>query len=200
MEIQKLEQFLQSKIFPDLEKGDLKWDKPHTQAVIHYVKEIIKHSAELNLDLTVLLIAAYAHDWGYSKFYKPGESLSYGEYSEAKKQHMEIGSEMVTELLEDEVFNFLSDEQKQRIIHLVSIHDKAEDLKENDELVLMEADVLGALDTDFVQPTFDKESNAKVIESIRKRKFSRFINNYSKQQFDILLKKRQDYYKNHPEL
>ena len=79
MEIE-IEKKLQEVIFPELSKGDPKWDLPHTKSVVHYVKEILENKDADGVDSDVLITAAYAHDWGYTKFYKQGESLTQPEY------------------------------------------------------------------------------------------------------------------------
>ena len=63
--LEKLEKYLQDKVFPKLEAGRPDWDKPHTQAVVDHLKNILQNSPKLNLDEHVLLIAAYTHDLGY---------------------------------------------------------------------------------------------------------------------------------------
>ncbi|MEK7096977.1 MAG: hypothetical protein AAB859_01535, partial [Patescibacteria group bacterium] len=95
------------------------WDKPHTQAVVFYTKEIIKATPELDTDCNVLIISAYAHDWGYTDFYKLGSSLTQSEYLEAKKVHMAIGAEKIMNLLACNEFSSLKPEQKSRIIGLI---------------------------------------------------------------------------------
>lgn len=202
MNIQHLEKFLQSKIFPDLRKGDLNRDLPHTISIVEKVKEIIQNTHELNLKLSILIIAAYCHDWGYAPFFKDdGESMSFEEYAEAKKHHMEIGAEMTRDLLKDEYFSFLSDEEKERIVHLVRVHDNVEELTETDELVLMEADTLAGLDTDFIKPTFTKEGNDKYIKiGVKRNRLPRFITEHGKRMVEVYLRKREEYYEEHKEL
>lgn len=188
-----IEKYTKQIIFSDLKKGDPDWDIPHTTAVVHYTKEIIKHS-NLDLDPTVLVISAYAHDWGYVPFYKPGKSLSFDEYKEAKKSHADISAQKTNDLLKNEVYIDLTNQRKQRIIHLVAIHDKKDQLKDTDELTLMEADTLGGLDLDFVIPSFDAKGNSKYMTGIREKRLPLFINDYSKNKFEELFKKREEYY------
>jgi hypothetical protein len=63
-------------------------------------------------------------------------------------------------------------------------------LKDNDELVLMEADTLGGLDTDFVTPSWTKEQNAKYLEDVRNKRFPKFISPQGKHAFGECFKKR----------
>ena len=119
----------------------------------------------------------------------------FNEYMKAKKQHMDIGAKNVKNLLEDSVYGDLSEKQKERIIHLVRVHDDLESIKDLDERILVEADTLAGLDTDFMKPTFDPESNEKYLNSVKKKRLSLFTTDFSIKTFDIVLQKRVDYYK-----
>ncbi|MFA5021576.1 MAG: HD domain-containing protein [Patescibacteria group bacterium] len=191
----KLEAYLKKKILPDLKKGRPFWDKPRTVEVVAYVKRIIKHCPELKLDQDVLIIAAYAHDWGYSGLFKVKEVLNYEEVKDAKTQHMIIGAKKTRKLLKDKFFNFLTVKQKQRCIHLVAIHDKVAELKDVDEIVLMEADMLSGLDANSVKPTFDAKSNKKFINEVKTKRLPKFITGYSLKEAKKLIKVRMAYYR-----
>lgn len=71
-----IENYTKEYIFKDLSKGDPNWDIPHTTAVVHHLKELIKATPDIDLDATVLIIAAYGHDWGYADFYNQGQALT----------------------------------------------------------------------------------------------------------------------------
>jgi hypothetical protein len=98
--------------------------------------------------------------------------------------------------LNDKIFSFLTDKQKKRCIHLVAVHDSLADLKDNDELVLMEADTLGGLDTSFVKPTFDFESNDKYMRGVKEKRVPKFITKFGKKAVKTLIQRRTDYYLN----
>jgi len=191
----KLENYLKEKIFTDLEKGRPNWDKPHTIAVVAWLKRILANTPNLNLDKTVLLIAAYAHDWGYSQIYSTDNLTNYGQVQNAKLIHMDLGANKVKTLLNKKFFGFLSESQKERVVHLVQVHDRLDRLSHPDELILMEADTLGALDVSLVKPTFDYQSNLKYIDEVRKNRISKFITNYSKKTVEKLIQARLDFYK-----
>lgn len=196
---QQTEEYLKEKIFPELEKGRPGWDKPHTEAVVSYMKEIIKQVPQLEPVKEILIIAAYAHDWGYAGLFQDGKPVDLKKIMESKKLHMIIGAEKIGKLLEDDVFNYLTNEQKQRTIHLVRVHDKLDgSLKDIDELALLEADTLGMIDVEKVKPTFDKEDNEKWMKICicRRERISRFINPYSKEKIEKLFKKREEYFQN----
>jgi len=195
MDQTELETFLQASILPVLEKGRKNWDKEHTLAVVHYLKEILKH-IDYNLDETVLLIAAYAHDWGYSGlFLHPNVQLD--EVAKQKKLHAIRGAEMLAKLLQSPFFNVLSPAQKERAVHLVKVHDELESLVSKDEIILMEADTLGGLDIKRVKPTFNKQSNVKYIAGVKKKRLPLFAHKFSIQKAHMLLAERENYYKNY---
>lgn len=194
MVLNTLEEYLKDKILPKLEEGRPNWDKPHTEAVVHYLKKIIDNSPDLDLDREVLLIAAYTHDWGYAGLFRDGKPLDYENVESVKQSHMEIGAKKVKELLKNSVFSGLSGGQKKRVIHLVKIHDSLNKLKDNDELVLMEADTLAGLDVEKVKPGFDKDSNDRYMAGVKKKRYSKFISEYAKGGFERLFKLRKEYY------
>jgi hypothetical protein len=193
---QKIERLLQKKIFPDLERGKRDFDLPHTKAVVMWLQDIIRNNPQLELDRDVLIISAYAHDWGYSGLFEKRDHTNYGAVMETKPLHMIAGAEKIKILLNDELFSFLSKNQKQRIIHLVAVHDKVRDLKDLDELILMEADTLGAIDCINLKPTFDQESNKKYMNFVLRERKPKLITDFTKNKFNELAKLRQKYYDN----
>lgn len=193
--LKRIEEYLRERIFPELERGRPGFDKPHTEAVVKKLKEILEHNPDLDVDPVVLIIAAYAHDWGYAGLFKNGKPAQLKEVDSAKTDHMEIGANKLRSLLADDFFNFLEDSQKERAIHLVRIHDNLENLNDVDELILMEADVLGAADVSLVKPTFDFESNKKWVKDIREEKLPKFITDFSKKEAERAIKQRERYYR-----
>ena len=160
-----LEAFLQDKILPDLERGRPEQDRPHTLAVVQKLKDILAHEPGLRLDRHVLVIAAYAHDWGYADLFSGGTPVQLDAMQQAKKLHMQLGAERLKALLDDSFFDFLSSAQKTRAVYLVSVHDNPDMWVETDVQVLMEADTLASLDVTLVKPTFDYVSNKKWMEN-----------------------------------
>ena len=189
------DKYLKEKILPDLEKSRGGFDKIHTLEVVAWLKQIIKHNPELKLDETVLLIAAYAHDWGYCDIYKDGQAMNFELVENAKKLHMELGAKKTETLLKDNFFSFLTDEQKNRCIHLVAVHDKKFEIEDVDELVLMEADMLSALEINTGKPLYDSESNKKFMEAMINFRIPKFITEFSKNEVKRLIQIREDYYK-----
>lgn len=192
--IDEIEAHLQNAIFPELENGRPNWDKPHTEAVVFYLKNILASSPRISVDFVVLLVAAYAHDWGYAGLFEKGKELKLKDILDVKALHMEIGVKKVSALLKDDFFGFLTDDQKGRIVHLVGVHDKLSEIKDTDERILVEADTLGGLDTDRIKPFADRESSDRYIRGVEKKRIPLFITDYGKKMVKSLIKKRQLYY------
>ena len=193
--LNNLEEYLKEKILPDLEKSRGGFDTIHTLEVITWLKQIIDHNPELKLDETVLIIAAYAHDWGYADIFRDGQVMNFEIIENAKKLHMELGAKKIEKLLDDNFFSFLTDAQKFRCIHLVAVHDKKFEIKEIDELILMEADMLSALDVNSGKPVLDVESNKKFMEAMLTTRIPKFITEFSKNEAKKLIQAREDYFK-----
>ncbi|MEK7096975.1 MAG: hypothetical protein AAB859_01525 [Patescibacteria group bacterium] len=81
----------------------------------------------------------------------------------------------------------------------MGIHDQLDKLSCIDELILMEADTLGGLDTDFVKPSFTKEENQRYMKSVEKNRRPLFITDYAKNKYVELFEKRSLYY-TYPEI
>jgi len=193
MNYEELENFLQRKIFPELEKGRASIDKAHTKSVAIKIKEIVKNTPALKIDYPVLIIAAYAHDWGYSELFENGKALKLSDVANTKEKHMVAGAKKLKNLLKDPFFNALSQKQKNRAIHLVKTHDRLDQLKDIDELLLMEADSLGGLDIEHVTFSFDKESKERFLKNSREKRLPKFITDWGKKEFKRLFLLRQKY-------
>lgn len=191
----EFEKHLKKKILPDLDKSRGGFDKIHTLEVVDWLKQIINHSPNLKLDRTVLIIAAYAHDWGYAGLFKDNQTMNFNAIENAKALHMELGAEKTKKLLDNERFSFLTDQQKARCVHLVAIHDNKQGIKDTDEIILMEADVLSGLDVNTGKPIFDAESNKKYMESVQGVRIPKFITTYSKNEAKRLIQKRINYFR-----
>jgi len=193
--LNNLEKYLKEKILPDLEKSRGGFDKIHTLEVVAWLKQIINHNPKLKLDETVLIIAAYAHDWGYANIFRDGQIMNFEIIENAKKLHMELGAKKIERLLADNFFSFLTDTQKSRCIHLVAVHDKKFEINDIDELILMEAGMLSALDVNSSKPVLDFESNKKFMKAILATRIPKFITEFSKSEAKRLIRAREDYFK-----
>jgi hypothetical protein len=191
-----VESFLKEKILPDLEKSRGGFDAIHTLEAVDWLKKIFEHTPKLNLDKDVLIIATYAHDWGYAGIFADGEVMTAEKIGSAKKAHMEIGAQKIGELLKDNIFDFLNHDQKERVIHLVAVHDKKYDIKDDDERVLMEADMLSGINVNSPKAKFDAASNVKFMDSLLNIRLPKFLTEYGKTEANRLIKEREIYYQN----
>ena len=92
-------------------------------------------------------------------------------------------------------FSFLTDKQKERAIHLVAVHDKKFELKDVDELVLMEADMLSSLDVNTKKPILNATSNKQFMDSMVNIRIPKFITEFSKNEAKRLIQAREEYFK-----
>lgn len=190
----ELTQALENYALSFLRQGRREWDEPHTRAVVYYAELIAKKEG---LDILVLVSAAWLHDIGYFGLFKPGESEKYEEVMDRKKAHMVEGAKMAAEFLNrPEIQGFYTPQQRERIVHLVRIHDKLEAQREVDEFALMEADTLGAIDITRVKPTFDKEDARKyIVKDLTLRRYGKFVTMTGVNLFNELLPKFEAYFK-----
>jgi len=175
-----------------LEKGRIGWDVPHTRAVVHYAKLITR---SVNADLMVIPTAAWLHDIGYYGLFK-GDSGKYEVVQDRKARHMIVGAEMAREFVDgEEVMGILTPRQRDRVVELVSVHDRVEELDDDlDKRILMEADTLGAIDVRRVRPTFDKEGRARYVEiDLNTRRGPRFRTSLGKELLAELIPKFLDF-------
>jgi hypothetical protein len=188
LNLNHLEKYLYSKIFPDLAEGRPS-DKPHTELVVAYVKMILKYNPDI--DPVPVIIAAYAHDWGYTHMFGTNTGLSLAEIGAKKDLHMQFGAEKLARLLSNSVFDQLTPNQKNRSVHLVKVHDNLKSIKDLDEIILMEADTLAGLEPDIMGKFRDPDSEARFLKKNRELRFPLFKNKYSLNEYERLYLKRQ---------
>ncbi len=177
MNTEPYEKYLIDTVLPQLEQGRPGWDKPHTVHVVEYVKKIIDNEPTVNTDKDALVVVAYLHDYGYMFFkdvLKSGPTKGI-----AKTQHAKKSAEYWTKIQDNEVFSAFSDTQKERINHLIVVHDEVEHLHAHDELLFMEADTLGALAMGNFQ-NIDNDVYQKYLNSVEQRRITRFVTDYAK--------------------
>lgn len=176
-----------------LSQGRAGWDIPHTRAVVYYSGEI---APTVGVDLLVGQTAAWFHDIGYFGLFGHGNSDKRGAIKNRKAQHMIEGARYTKGFLDKpEIARFYQPEQSDRVVHLVSVHDKVPELRDLDELVLMEADTLGAIDLAKVTPTFNYDDAMRYIESVHIRRIPRFMTDLGKKYVSELMPKFEEYFK-----
>lgn len=145
--------------------GRKDWDEPHSKAVAYYAGEIARAEG---LDVLVLETVGKLHDIGYSKLFKGDDSQKFDKimFTESRALHMVRGALAVKTFLESpEIAGYYTKEQKEEIVHLISVHDNIEELETPNEIALMEADTLGAIDIKRVKTTFNKEDAMKYVKT-----------------------------------
>lgn len=193
----EVKKYLGGRILSDLERGRPAFDRDHTLAVVSKMEHILEEDSLL--DPYVMIIAAYAHDWGYADLFAGGELIQMDQMKLVKPLHMELGAKKTQDLLKDSFFSFLSSTQKELIVHLVAVHDSIKDTESpsREEISLLEADVLGACDVSAVTPTFDPDSNQRWMRNVIEVKVPKFIHTYAIGEAQHLLEERERYYQEH---
>jgi len=149
------------------------WDLKHTNSVAFHTLQIARSE---KLDIPVMFTAAMLHDVGYANMFS-GTSNNLSEIMDKKEAHMVAGANRADEFLHrPDIIEFYGEEQRLRIVHLVGVHDKLQELKDLDELVLMEGDTLGAIDVSRTTPTFSYEHAKEYIEKkLLPKRYKRFV-------------------------
>ena len=140
-----------------------------------------------------MITAAYLHDYGYFGLF--GEETDWDEVQDRKQAHMVRGAEMARELLSQHWFQGgYTAEQIDKIASLVLIHDRLDKISGEEETLLVEADTLGNLDTDFIKPTFSDEDNERFIKEVERKRRPLFRNARALEAYPEVLEKRMEFY------
>ena len=182
-EIMKLsfekEQKLKNRVIPILKKGKPNWDVPHTKLAVEYMRQLIRANGGNEL---ILISTMYLHDIGYVGLLKKGHTLK--DYKKVTDKHMEVGAREAERILKELRY---PKKAIDKITHLVRMHDKVKELSTKEELLVMEADTLAALNTKRVKPTYIKEDYLKYLSGVEKNRVPRFITKKGKEILTKLL-------------
>ncbi len=191
-----IERTLRQIILKDLaNKGRPYWDKPHTEAVVYWMKYLLEKIDNHRLNPKVMITAAYAHDWGYMGLIKQKRITSIKEVTPYKKLHMKRSVEMIECLIVQRLPGYFTQPEILRLTHLISIHDDIDQLHEEDEILLMECDALGMIDAERVPPNLSATENEYAIQhSIYERRLPKFIHQEAKKIAQKLIKNRTEFY------
>lgn len=184
-----LEKKLISNVMPILEKCRPSWDKPHTLAVVYWMKELIKKEGG---DSKILITASYLHDVGYYNLVKD-HPYKYDEMMGKPKQtHGQRGVGVARSVLQ--MVGGYSIMEKDEIIHLVEVHDNLDQIKTFNDLLLFEADSLGQIDTDRV-PTnnLNEMDYMSFLKDFKEKRAPRFHTRSGKAYLKDVLKKIPEY-------
>lgn len=180
------EKKLKDRVIAILENGRPKWDVAHTLLAVGYMRKLIRAEGG---DETTLISAMYLHDIGYIGLIKEGYKLN--EVMDSKALHMEVGARQAKQLLKELEYPAKVIE---KIVHLVKMHDKVAELTTKEELLVMEADTLAALNTRRIKPTFNREDYLKYLSDVEKIRVPRFVTKKGKNILVKLLREAKSYY------
>ncbi|MCL4374419.1 hypothetical protein M1523_01005 [Patescibacteria group bacterium] len=189
------ERLIADAILPQLYLGRSRFDHDHTVAVVYWIKWLIKKISLGQIYKRILITAAYAHDWGYAGLFREKEGESLDKITQKKALHMRRGARKIGHFLRTRCSSYFTADQIRRIVHLVAVHDNIEALATEDEIILMEADTLGMLDSARVKPTFSYADNEKFMkEQFYGRRLLHFRHQCAKQAALKLVEQRQRFY------
>ncbi len=144
---------------------------------IFHIRELVVYYALLfaekeGHDQLTLFTTAWLHDIGYyGLFNAQSSSHNWDQVQDRKLQHMIVGAKYARDILgRPENRAHYSVAQVERIIHLISIHDKVDQLQAPDEIAFGVADMLAAIDVKRATPTFNYEEYKKYMEGSLKRR------------------------------
>ncbi|MEA2056135.1 MAG: hypothetical protein U9O78_00240 [Patescibacteria group bacterium] len=194
--LSRVEKILRQIILKDLaNKGRRGWDKPHTEAVVYWIKYLLEE-IDQEFDHLVMVTAAYAHDWGYMGLFEGIDSSDYREIIKRKKMHMKLGADKIEQLIYRRLSRFFTEKQTLRTVYLVEWHDAFDKIKDEDQVLLLEADTLGAMDMSRLPGGMSYESNQKYVRDVREKRFPLFRHKVAKEMGEKLLQERIDFYEN----
>ncbi len=180
----EVEEQLKLKVLVHLEKGRPGWDVPHTLACVHWMKKLLEHESG---DPAILIPAIYLHDIAYAKF--SNENIRQ-RVMELKELHMQEGARITRELLPKLGFDIKAVEE---IAFLIETHDKLDEIKTPNQQLVFEADSLGQIDRERVEPTFSREDAIISLERFKANRAPRFKTKTGKKFLKLLLKQAELY-------
>lgn len=158
--------------FGYLEQGRPDFDVNHTKAVVYWAYQLANNHNQQpraeQVDANVLISSAIFHDIGYYGQFEDDPDLQ--AISDKKKYHMAAGAKMVKNFLKHCDNHPFSDKQVIKISYLISIHDNLDQIAKEaspEARILLEADTIGAMDVDWVEPTYTGQEALKYLKRPR---------------------------------
>jgi putative nucleotidyltransferase with HDIG domain len=167
---QELENQLKQILLKYFEKSS--WNYKHSLATAVWIKKLMRSRDNEK----VLVTAAYLHDIGYGSLISSDYTLE--ERIAAKKEHGKIGSEEAKKILTK--LNYSKEEIKE-ICHLILIHDELPNLKTRNEILLMEADSLSAIDYERCPSSITEEELKRYFQICKEKRWPKFKTTKGKQ-------------------
>ena len=186
----QLEQKLKFEVLKYLEKGRPNWDVPHTLDCVYWMKKLLRHEKG---NPRILIPAIYLHDIGSAGLFNEN-NIDFESQQKLKKEQMKRSATLSEKIL-NKIGGF-SKEEIEKIVHLVEVHDDLGKLKTHDELIILEADSLGQINTDKIKPiNFSKSDYLKFLDFFEKERVSRFKTKTGKEFLNKLLPRAKRYCK-----
>ena len=146
--------------------GEESWNYKHTLLAVEWMRKLLENEQG---DSLILITTMYLHDIGYSNILKKG--YSFDERETIKKKHMEIGAQYALNNLPNLGY---TEQETERIAHLISVHDNVEILESPDEILVMEADSLAMITWDKLKPSYNREDRERFMERFESRRLPKF--------------------------
>lgn len=152
----QVEEQIKKAVLPLLKQGRSDWDIPHTLDTVSWMKKLIQKE---DGNEKILITTMYFHDTGYPVLKK---GYNFEELLESKEDHADIAANNAKMVLPKLSF---SKTEIVKIVRLVKNHDKY--IRQNeythDGQLVFEADSLGQINWNVVNPNFDKTNCLKFL-------------------------------------
>ena len=159
------EEKLKAEVLKYLEKTKPGWGIPHTLASVYWIRKLIEKEGG---DERILISTMYLHDIGYPRLRK---GYSFDEVMQVKAEHIVRGVKISKKILKKLRY---SSSEINKIVHLIEIHDKLDEISAKDEILVMEADSLAQIDTERVTPNLDRENHLKFLKHFKEERMPKF--------------------------
>jgi len=147
---ENIEEKLKNKALLLTAQGRSGWDQRHTLRTVYWMRELIKTEGG---DERVLVPAMYFHDTGYVPL---RVGYNHKECLEAKPDHANAGALLAQEFLP--TLDYFTDEEINEIVRLVKNHSTHNNIVDKNRQLVFEADSLGQMDWQVIEPTYDNEN------------------------------------------
>lgn len=153
-----------------LKEGRPDFDVPHSLGVTYWMTELVEEFygndqiGQYKDEVLVLITTALLHDIGYYGEFAGIDMADYATVHDKKEKHMLVGAEMARQFLSEQASQYLTEAQIDIVAYLISIHDKLDEITTEFGHLLVQADTLGMLDVDWVEPTYKGEEALGFLE------------------------------------
>lgn len=186
----ELEEAIKAKAVEHLAHGRPGWDVPHTLTAVYWMKELIKEEGG---DEGILVPTMYLHDLGYAGLFREIYELE-GVLLQ-KEKHMIISAIEARKILDELRCSYrITQPEIVQIVGLVRKHDRLEELKTYEEILVLEADALAQIDVGRVKPTYTKDHYCRFLDNFWRERVPRFRTDTGRSVLGVLLEKVGEYW------